>query len=70
MSLLLSQVTCGDHVKWITDEKSRKDRSVSKGETMSIEKDSDLKRRVRIGRCKENQQWSKGLESMRWRNTT
>jgi len=35
----LSQVTCGDHVKWITDEKSRKDRSVSKGETMSIEKD-------------------------------
>ena len=66
----LSQVTCGDHVKWITDEKSRKDRSVSKGETMSIEKDSDLKRRVRIGRCKENQQWSKGLESMRWRNTT
>ena len=44
----MSQVTCGDHVKWITDEKSRKDRSVSKGETMSIEKDSDLKRRVRI----------------------
>ena len=45
----VSQVTCGDHVKWITDEKSRKDRSVSEGETMSIEKDSDLKRRVRIG---------------------
>ena len=45
----MSQVTCGDHVKWITDERSRKDRSVSKGETMSIEKDSDLKRRVRIG---------------------
>ena len=34
----MSQVTCGDHVKWITDEKSRKDRSVSKGETMSKEK--------------------------------
>jgi len=34
---LLSQVTCGDHVKWITDEKSKKDRSVSKGATMSIE---------------------------------
>ena len=70
----LSQVTCGDHVKWITDEKSRKDRSVSKGETMSIERDSDLKRRVGIGdsrhRCKEKQQRSKGLESMRWRNTT
>ena len=34
----VSQVTCGDQVKWITDKKSRKDRSVSKGETMSIEK--------------------------------
>ena len=44
----LSQVTCGDHVKWITDEKSRKDRSVNKGETMSLERDSYLKRRVRI----------------------
>ena len=69
----MSQVTCGDHVKWITDEKSRKDRSVSKGETRSIEKDSDLKRRVRIGdsrhRCKEKQQRSKGLESRCWRNT-
>ena len=69
----VSQVTCGDHVKWITDEKSRKDRSVIKGETMSIEKDSDLKRRVRIGdsrhRCKEKQQRSKGLESRCWRNT-
>ena len=70
----MSQMTCGDLVKWITDEKSRKDRSVSKGETMSLEKDSDLKRRVRIGdsrhRCKEKQQRSKGLESRRWRNTT
>ena len=69
----MSQVTCGDHVKWITDEKSRKDRSVSKGETMSIEKDSDLKRRVRIGdsqhRCKVKQKRSKGLESRCWRNT-
>jgi len=67
-------MTCGDLVKWITDEKSRKDRSVSKGETMSLEKDSDLKRRVRIGdirhKCKEKQQRSKGLESRRWRNTT
>ena len=72
--LLLSQMTCEDHVKWITDEKSRKDRSVSKGETMSLERDSDLKRRFRIGdcrhRCKEKQQRSKGLESRRWRNTT
>ena len=41
--LQLSQVTCGDHVKWITDEKSRKDRSVSKGETMSKENGRDLK---------------------------
>ena len=61
----MSQVTCGDHVKWITDEKSRKDRSVSKGETMSIEKDSDLKRRVRIGdsrhRCKESNRGLKDL---------
>ena len=39
----MSQVTCGDHVKWITDEKSRKDRSVSKGETMSKENGRDLK---------------------------
>jgi len=31
----LSQVTCEDHVKWITDEKSRKDRSVTKSETMN-----------------------------------
>jgi len=46
---LLSQVTCGDHVKWITNEKSKKDRSESKGETMSLEGDSDLKRTVRIG---------------------
>ena len=45
MSSVLSQVTGGDHVKWITNEKSRKDRSVSKGETMSIQKDSDLSRR-------------------------
>ena len=61
----MSQVTCEDHVKWITDE--RKDRSVSKGETMSLERDSDLKRKFRIGdsrhRCKEKQQRSKGLES-------
>ena len=34
-NLFVSQVTCGDHVKWITDEKSRMDRSVSKGETMN-----------------------------------
>jgi len=71
---ILSQVTCEDHVKWITNDKSRKDRSVSKGETMSLERDSDLKRRCRIGnnrhRCKEKQQRSKGLESRRWRNTT
>ena len=40
----MSQVTCGDHVKWITDEKSRKDRSVSKGETMSKENGRDLKK--------------------------
>ena len=46
-SQFLSQVTCGDHVKWITDEKSRKDRSMSKGQTMSLERDRDLKRRVR-----------------------
>ena len=63
--MYMSQVTCGDHVKWITDEKSKKDRSVSKGETMSLERDSDLKRRVRIGDsrhgCKEKQQRSKGL---------
>ena len=39
----MSQVTCGDHVKWITDENSRKDRSVSKGETMSKENGRDLK---------------------------
>jgi hypothetical protein len=41
---------------------------------MSLERDSDLKRRFRIGdsrhRCKEKQQRSKGLESRRWRNTT
>ena len=70
----MSQVTCGDHVKWITNEKSKKDRSVSKGETMSLERDSDLKRTVRIGdsrhRCKTKQQRSKGLESRRWRYTT
>ena len=58
-------MTCGDHVKCITDEKSRKDRSVSKGETMSIEKDSDLKRRVRTGdsrhRCKEKYRGLKDL---------
>jgi len=67
-------VTCGDHVKWITNEKSKKDRSVSKGEKMSLERDSDLKRTVRIGdsrhRSKEKQQRSKGLESRRWRYTT
>ena len=72
--LRVSQVTCGDHVKWITNKKSKKDRSVSKGETMSLERDSDLKRTVRIGdsrhRCKEKQQRSKGLESRRWRYTT
>jgi len=72
--ILLSQVTCGDHVKWITNEKSKKDRSVSKGETTSLERDSDLKRTVRIGdsrhRCKTKQQRSKGLESRRWRYTT
>ena len=70
----MSQVTCEDHIKWITNEKSRKDRDVSKGETMSLERDSDLKRRFRIGdswhRCKEKQQRSKGLESRRWRNRT
>jgi len=70
----MSQVTCGDHVKWITNEKSKKDRSVSKGETTSLERDSDLKRTVRIGdsrhRCKTKQQRSKGLESRRWRYTT
>ena len=70
----LSQVTCEDHVKWITNEKSRKDRSVSKGETMSLERGIDLKMGFRIGdsrhRCKEKQQRSKGLESRRWRNTT
>ena len=70
----MSQVTCEDHVKWITNEKSRKDRSVSKGETMSLERDSDLKRKCGIGdswhKCKEKQQRSKGLESRRWRNTT
>ena len=67
-------MTCGDHVKWITNEKSKKDRSVSKGEKMSLERDSDLKRTVRIGdsrhRSKEKQQRSKGLESSRWRYTT
>ena len=69
----LSQVTCGDHVKWITDEKSRKDRSVSKGETMSKENGRDLKKRVRTGdgryRCKGKQPRSKGLETSCWRNT-
>ena len=39
----VSHVTCGDHFKWITDEKSRKDRSVSKGETMSKENGRHLK---------------------------
>jgi len=43
MATTMSQVTCGDHVKWITDEKSRKDRSVSKGETMGKENGRDLK---------------------------
>ena len=65
----MSQVTREDHVIWITDEKSSKDRSMSKGETMSLERDSDLKRRFRIGdsrhRCKEKQQRSRGLESRR-----
>ena len=69
----MSQVTCGDHVKWIPDEKSRKDRSVSKGETTSKENDGDLKKRVRTGddrhRCKGKQQRSKGLETSCWRNT-
>ena len=43
----VSQATCEDHVKWITNEKSRKDRSVSKGETMSLERCIDLKMRLR-----------------------
>ena len=42
-----SQVTCEDHVKWITNEKSRKDRSVSKGETISLERGINLKMRFR-----------------------
>ena len=58
-------MTCGDHVKWITDEKSRNDRSVSKGETRSKENGRGLKKRVRNGddryRCKGKQPMSKGL---------
>ena len=46
-SAQVSQVTCEDHVKWVTNEKSRKDRSVSKGETMSLERCIDLKMRLR-----------------------
>jgi len=42
-SAQVSQVACEDHVKWITNEKSRKDRSVSKGETMSLERGIDLR---------------------------
>jgi len=43
----VSQVTCEDHVKWVTNEKSRKDRSVTKGETISLERCIDLKMRFR-----------------------
>jgi len=32
----LSQVTCECHVKWVANEKSRKDSSMSKGVTMSM----------------------------------
>jgi len=35
LSWRVSQVTCEGHVKWVTNEKSRKDRSMSKGVTMS-----------------------------------
>ena len=42
-SAQVSQVTCEDHVKWITNEKSRKDRSVSRGETTSLGRGIDLK---------------------------
>jgi len=43
----VSQVTCEGHVKWVTNEKSRKDRSVSKGEKLSLERCIDLKMRYR-----------------------
>ena len=45
--LFLSQVTCEGHVKWVTNEKSRKKRGVSKGETMSLERSIDLRMRYR-----------------------
>ena len=41
-------MTCEGHVKWVTNEKSRKDRSVSKGEMMSLERCINLKMRYRL----------------------
>ena len=37
-SAQVSQVTCEAHVKWVTNEKSRKDRSMSKGVMMSYDR--------------------------------
>jgi len=64
--LFLSQVTCEGHVKWVTNEKSGKDRGVSKGETMSLERCIDLRMRYRseiagTGVKKSN----KGLKALR-----
>jgi len=65
-SAQVSQVTCEDHVKWVTNEKSRKDRGVSKGGTMSLDGCIDLRMRYRleivsIGVKKSN----KGLKALR-----
>ena len=62
----LSQVTCEGHVKLVTNEISRKDRGVSKGETMILEGCVDLRIRYRseivgTGVKKSN----KGLKALR-----
>jgi len=38
-SAQVSQVMCEGHVKWVKNEKSRKDRSMRKGVTMSHDRD-------------------------------
>ena len=63
---LLTQVTCEGHVKWVTDEKSRKDRGMSKGGMMSLERciHSRMRYRAEIASTgvKKN---NKGLKALR-----
>ena len=65
-SAQVSQVTWEGHVKGVTNGKSRKDRSVSKGETMSLERCINLKMRYRSEIASKGVKKSnRGLKDMR-----